>query len=169
MAASVWIRLFSCSELVWVLLPATIWRPSPETMPVVTVFSNSPSGLPMAIASCPSFRAPLSPSGMVGRPVASTLTMARSVRVSMPYTVPVSWVVSLRTTVSWVAPSTTWRLVRIQPFESKMKPEPMPLCPPNTPWLVEAILTTAGIALEAAVMTADDSSTVTLLTLVPVR
>ena len=31
--------------------PAWIWRPSPDTTPVVTVFSKLPSGLPIAIAS----------------------------------------------------------------------------------------------------------------------
>ena len=39
MAASVWIRLRSCSVLVWVASDAWIWRPRPETTPVVTVFS----------------------------------------------------------------------------------------------------------------------------------
>ena len=51
MAASVWIRLFSCSDEVPTASPARIWRPSPETTPVVTVFSKVPSGLPMAMAS----------------------------------------------------------------------------------------------------------------------
>ena len=39
MAASVWIRLFSCSLLVCCASEAWIWRPRPETTPVVTVFS----------------------------------------------------------------------------------------------------------------------------------
>ena len=39
MAASVWIRLRSVSALVWVASEAWIWRPRPETTPVVTVFS----------------------------------------------------------------------------------------------------------------------------------
>ena len=37
MAASVWIRLRSVSALVWLASDAVIWRPRPETMPVVTV------------------------------------------------------------------------------------------------------------------------------------
>ena len=38
----------------------------------------------MAMASWPTFAVEESPMGAVGRPVASTLTMARSVRVSIP-------------------------------------------------------------------------------------
>ena len=53
-------------------------------MPLVTVSENWPSGLPMANACCPTWTVDESPIGAVGRPVASTLTMARSVRVSMP-------------------------------------------------------------------------------------
>ena len=43
-----------------------------------------PSGLPMAIASCPTLAADESPIGAVGSPVASTFTIARSVSVSIP-------------------------------------------------------------------------------------
>ncbi len=84
MAASVWIRLFSCSDELPAESPAWICRPSPDTTPVVTVFSKVPSGLPMAIASCPSWRSSLEPSGATGSPVASIFTIARSVSVSMP-------------------------------------------------------------------------------------
>ena len=59
-------------------------RPMAETMPLVTESVNSPSGLPMAIACWPTWIVDESPIGAVGRPVASTLTMARSVSVSMP-------------------------------------------------------------------------------------
>ena len=55
-----------------------------EMMPLVTESVKVPSGLPMAIASWPTWMEAESPIGAVGRPVASTLTMARSVRVSMP-------------------------------------------------------------------------------------
>ena len=118
MAASVWIRLFSCSELDVIESPATIWRPRPEITPVVTVFSNSPSGLPMAIASCPGLSSELEPMETVGRPLLSTLMMARSVSGSIPYSGRRSSRLSLRRTVSCVAPSTTCLLVRIQPSES---------------------------------------------------
>src|SRR5690606_5799317 len=50
--------------------------------------------------------------------------------------------------------------------ESKMKPLPTPLAPVRSSAVV-AILTTAGMAWFTALMTAEDSSMVTLLTLVP--
>ncbi len=53
-------------------------------MPLVTESVNVPSGLPMAMACWPTWMDAESPIGAVGRPVASILTMARSVRVSMP-------------------------------------------------------------------------------------
>ena len=53
-------------------------------MPLVTESVKVPSGLPMAIASWPTWIDAESPIGAVGRPVSSTLTIARSVRVSMP-------------------------------------------------------------------------------------
>ena len=55
-----------------------------EMMPLVTESVKVPSGLPMAIACWPTWIVDESPIGAVGRPVASTLTMARSVSVSMP-------------------------------------------------------------------------------------
>ena len=78
-AVSVWIRL---SRMV---PPSTgMVRPSAEMMPLVTESVNVPSGLPMANACWPTWTVELSPIAAVGRPVASTLTMARSVRVSTP-------------------------------------------------------------------------------------
>ena len=78
-AASVWMRLVSD------LLPSVvIERPLADTMPLVTEFEYVPSGLPMATTSWPTLSASDSPIAAVGRPVASTLTIARSVRVSMP-------------------------------------------------------------------------------------
>ena len=63
-------------------------------------------------------------------------------------------------------PATTWRFVRIQPFGSKMTPEPTPLLghasaerSGRRPSAM--IRTTAGLALAATSMTADDSSIVT--------
>ena len=55
-----------------------------EMIPLVTESVNSPSGLPMAMACWPTWMVDESPIGAVGRPVASTLTMARSVSVSTP-------------------------------------------------------------------------------------
>ena len=78
-AASVWMRLRT-------LVPSWTWmvRPKAEMMPAVTLLVYVPSGLPMAIASSPTLAAAESPIGAVGRSVASTFTMARSVSVSMP-------------------------------------------------------------------------------------
>ncbi len=78
MAASVWIRSSRPPLL------TSIDRFRPETTPVVTLFVYSPSGLPIAMTLWPCLRALLSPSGAVGSPVASTLTIAKSVRVSTP-------------------------------------------------------------------------------------
>jgi hypothetical protein len=71
----------------------------------------------------------------------------------------------LSRTVSWFAPATTWRFVRIQPLLSKMIPEPTPDCS----WAVGAfgsipsvkIRTTDGPAFAATSMIAEFSSTVT--------
>ena len=78
-AVSVWMRLLRTSP------PSTgMLRPSAEMIPLVTESVNVPSGLPMAMACWPTWIDAESPIGAVGRPVASTLTMARSVSVSMP-------------------------------------------------------------------------------------
>jgi hypothetical protein len=47
MAASVWIRLRMVPPSV------VIWRPVAETMPLVTLLSKVPSGLPIATTSSP--------------------------------------------------------------------------------------------------------------------
>ena len=77
-AVSVWMRFVRLS--LWV----SMLRPRAEMIPLVTESVNSPSGLPMAIACWPTWIVEESPIGAVGRPVASTLTMARSVSVSTP-------------------------------------------------------------------------------------
>jgi hypothetical protein len=77
-AASVWMRLSSWLLSVW------ISRPVAETMPLVTVFENVPSGLPIATTSSPTLSASESPIVAAVRPVASIFTMARSVSVSIP-------------------------------------------------------------------------------------
>ena len=66
--------------------------------------------------------------------------------------------------------ATTWWLVRIQPFESKITPEPMPDVAVASFGSVPAVTirTTAGPTLAAALIVADCSSTVTgWVTLVP--
>ena len=78
-AASVWMRLLR----VW---PSSVVmvRPVADTIPLVTELEYVPSGLPIAMTSWPTFNASDTPSAAVARPVASTFTIARSVRVSMP-------------------------------------------------------------------------------------
>jgi hypothetical protein len=68
------------------LTSVSIWtvRPVAEMIPVVTVLVYVPSGEPMAIASWPTSMSADLPIGAAGRPDASTLTIARSVSVSMP-------------------------------------------------------------------------------------
>jgi hypothetical protein len=53
-------------------------------MPLVTVFENVPSGLPIATTSWPTRSASESPRPAAVRPFASILTIARSVSVSIP-------------------------------------------------------------------------------------
>src|SRR3954468_15820947 len=101
-----------------------------------------------------------------GRPVASTLTMARSVSVSMPHTLPDRTRPSLSSTSNFSPPSTTWWLVRIQPLLSKMTPDPTPVSGitplfPTFAVPVTVIRTTAGLTLEATAIVADDSSIAT--------
>src|SRR4029079_11760308 len=157
-AASVWMRLrrFEASGV--------IVRAFAETMPLVTVLENVPSGLPIATTSWPTRSASESPRPAAVRSFASIFTIARSVSVSIPQIVPGYCVPSLSSTVSLLLPATTWRFVRIQPFGLKITPEPMPcsgrlVALGSTP--SETIRTTAGPAFFATSMTADDSSIVT--------
>ncbi len=84
MAASVWIRLWRVTGCpVWSSV-TWIWRPRALMIPEVTLLVKVPSGLPMAIASCPGWSDDESPNLAVGNPVALTFTMARSVSVSVP-------------------------------------------------------------------------------------
>ncbi len=78
-AASVWMRLVR-----WTPAWTSMLRPVAEMIPVVTVLVYVPSGEPMAIASWPTLMSAERPIGAEGSPVASTLTIARPVRGSMP-------------------------------------------------------------------------------------
>src|SRR2546427_772755 len=80
-AASVWIRLVR-----WTPAWISMLRPVAEMIPVVTVLVYVPSGEPIAIASWPTLMSADRPIGAEGSPVASTLTIARSVSVSLQYT-----------------------------------------------------------------------------------
>src|SRR3954468_21070566 len=161
MAASVWMRLVSDS-----LLSVVIARPLADTMPLVTELEYVPSGLPIATTSWPTLSASDSPMAADGRPVASTLTMARSVSVSMPYTLPDRTRPSLSSTSNFSPPSTTWWLVRIQPLLSKMTPDPTPVggMTPKLPVSDRPVMvmrTTAGLTADATAIVADDSSMAT--------
>ena len=78
---------------------------------------------------------------------------------------PLNWRPSWSATSSWVLPATTCLLVMIQPFESKITPEPIPVVGiwpkgslgfPDAPDSV--IVTIAGETLAAAIVIADCSS-----------
>jgi isocitrate/isopropylmalate dehydrogenase len=75
------------------------------------VFSK-PNGEPMAATHSPGCSAPDLPSLTVGRPVASILSSAMSVRWSAPITLALnSRLASARRTVTSPSPATTWALV----------------------------------------------------------
>ena len=80
---------------------------------------------------------------------------------------PLNWRPSWSATSSWVLPATTCLLVTIQPFESKITPEPIPVVgtwPKGSVGLSDApdsvIVTIAGETSAAAIVIADCSSAV---------
>ena len=111
MAASVWIR----SSRMTVAL-SWMRRPFAETTPWVTVFWNSPSGLPMATTVAPTGAFSESASAAATSPCAGTLSTAISVCGSRPTSVAFTVRLSKKTT-SNDAPtpprpfSTTWLFV----------------------------------------------------------
>ena len=116
----------------------------------------------MAIAHSPGRTLAESPRGATGNLDATTFTTATSVSGSPPSTLPLKVRPSGRVTVTALAPSTTWALVRITPSERVMKPEPRPCCCwiegpwPNRPPIglitrvVVSMRTTAGPTLATA-------------------
>ncbi|MPN12349.1 hypothetical protein SDC9_159665 [bioreactor metagenome] len=100
-AASVWISLNLRS-------PISMERFKALITPAVTLPLNSrPSGLPIAIAGSPRIRLSESPRAATGKPVASTLTTARSVAGSEPSTLPGMVRPSNKeTTISWAFSTT---------------------------------------------------------------
>ncbi len=92
-------------------------------MPSVTV-ELRPNGLPTASTRSPTSNFSYSAHFSDGKSLASILTTAKSVFGSVPTTFAENSRRSLRVTVIWVAPSTTWLLVTMNPLESKMTPEP---------------------------------------------
>ena len=103
-ATSVWMNgtKFSCGSE----------RPLALTMPAVTVFSK-PNGEPIATTHSPTLSLVGSPKRTAGRPVASILITAMSVRRSAPITLALNSRLSVKRTVISSAPSTTWALVRM--------------------------------------------------------
>src|SRR5581483_951424 len=90
---------------------AVMVRPRAETIPLVTVGPPLRArAYPSATTGCPSWRVLESPSGTVGRPVASTFRTARSADGSPPITLAAYRFESGGgvITVTCVAPSTTW-------------------------------------------------------------
>ena len=120
-AASVWIRSSTSRPV-----EARSERPSADTTPAVTVDSK-PSGLPMAITSCPRRSRRESPRVAAGNVSGSlTRTSARSVSGSSPTTCAVRLRPSAVVTRTLVAPPTTWLLVRTNPSGATITPEPEP-------------------------------------------
>ncbi|MCC2673941.1 MAG: hypothetical protein K0R58_888 [Ramlibacter sp.] len=86
-------------------------RPLALTMPAVTVFSR-PNGEPIAITHSPTFSLLTSPIRTNGRPVASILMTATSVRLSgVPITFALNSLLSGKVTSTSSAPSTTCAFV----------------------------------------------------------
>ena len=100
-------------------------RPSAETTPADTVLWK-PSGLPMAMAICPTRTPSESPSSATGRPPAAAWITARSVAGSAPTSRAGQLLPSVKVTVISAAPSTTWALVRMNPSGAMITPEPAP-------------------------------------------
>src|SRR5215469_2732741 len=94
-------------------------------MPAVALFSK-PNGAPMASTHCPTTSELEFPSVTVGRLSAGILITATSETLSTPMTLAVYSRRSVSCTVTRVAPSTTWALVRMRPSGWMMKPEPSP-------------------------------------------
>ncbi len=129
-------------------------------MPWVTESVNVPSGLPMAMASCPTRTVLESPRVTGVSPATFTLIRARSCRASVLTTEAATWRVSSSVTVSEDAPAMTWQLVRIRPSAATTKPDPAPLAgtengvTPVTPAAV--IVTTDGLTIAATRTMASD-------------
>jgi len=80
----------------------------------------------MAITHSPTRRRLMSPIFTAGRPVASILTTATSLRLSVPMILALNSRLSVRVTMTSSAPSTTCALVMTKPSAVRMKPEPTP-------------------------------------------
>ncbi len=80
----------------------------------------------MAITHSPTLRRFTSPIFTAGSPVASILTTATSVRLSLPTILALNSRLSVSVTMTSSAPSTTWALVITKPSAVRMKPEPTP-------------------------------------------
>ena len=126
-------------------------RPVALTTPAVTVCSK-PSGLPMAIASCPGLMVFESCSSSDGAEKCPSVRItAISVSGSSPtMRAAARWPSGNETSIA-LAPLTTWLLVKINPSDATTKPEPVP---PRPLGLRMAIWTTPGPAFSTAPITA---------------
>src|SRR5688572_9118681 len=129
MGASVWSR---SSRKIW---PDSSGkrRPFPERTPEVTLFLNSPSGLPIATTVAPTGIWSLSPRGATFsvRPAGSIFRTATSVSGSRPTSCALARVSSAKITSNDepgppCSFETTWLFVAMCPVASRMKPEPLP-------------------------------------------
>ena len=147
-AASVWIRS-SISRPV----RARNERPSADTTPAVTVDSK-PSGLPIAITSCPRLSFRESPSGANGSVTLSLIrTRARSVSGSSPTTWAVRLWPSAVAARMREAPPTTWLFVSTRPSGETITPDPEPPWRPFSPGATSS-RTTAGLTVSTTSITA---------------
>src|SRR5919199_5989945 len=113
-------------------------------MPCVTV-SSDPNGVPIAMAVSPTATWLESASWTAEMPagIFDTRMRARSSALSVPTTVAVLVAPVLNLTVTLVAPSTTWLLVRIRPLVLMTNPDPIPLAENcrRPAWLEEEVST----------------------------
>ena len=102
-------------------------RPKALTMPSDNE-PASPKGLPMATTNWPTRTASESPNGIGGAPAGndSTRMTPRSLSTSVPMVNAARRSPLGKTTSSRPAPATTWLLVTMWPWSSKMKPVPVP-------------------------------------------
>ena len=125
MAASVWMT----PAMGRPVAALAISRPTPDTTPVVSVWSR-PNGLPIANTFCPTSMVLDRPSGNGRRrPLSSeTSSTAMSLSSSHPSTFAVrSFGSAWNFTATSSAPRTTWKLVTMWPSSSHTNPDPAPM------------------------------------------
>ena len=149
MAASVWNKLVRLSEPPSLLL-AVIGRDLPEITPVVTVFWNCPSALPIATTLCPTSTLSESPSSAALRFLAENLIKARSLLGSVATTLASLYsVLSLVIILKLSPPSTTCLFVITSPSSVTIIPVPAP----SLVWVVEPVYGSTLLELDTILTT----------------